>query len=38
VANAPGKPELRGAASRTLPPARNERRDGSEVIRVGRMA
>jgi hypothetical protein len=38
VAEAPGKPELPGTASRALASARNERRDGSEVIRVGRMA
>ena len=38
VAEAPGEPELPGAASGALPPARNERRHGSEVIRVGRMA
>ena len=36
-AKTPGKPELPGPASRALPSARNERRHGSEVIRVGRM-
>jgi hypothetical protein len=38
VAKAPGKPELAGAASCALPSACDERRYGSEVIRVGRMA
>jgi hypothetical protein len=38
MAEAPGKPQLPGTARGALPSARNERRHGSEVIRVGRVA
>ena len=37
VAKAPGEPELGGTARRAFPAARDEGRDGGEVIRVGRM-
>ena len=37
MAKAPGKTELPGTTGRALPSARDERRHGDEVIRVGRM-